>query len=196
MIVASPLKRTVYTALLSFPNKKLPVILLPELQETSDAPCDTGSTKAEITREFHNSSRVDMHLVTDGWNVKTGKYSPSKTAIEERAKLARRWLKEQNAKDIAVVTHGGLLHFLTEDWADMERYQGTGWANTEYRSYRFDPLRPESASLIETEESKTRRRGLEKPLTESEQRNLRQTTNVQIDRNVKPEQELRIPAKV
>lgn len=52
---------------------------------------------------------------------------------------------------------------------------GTGWANTEFRSYTFDPASGDAASIIETGESRTRRRGTEKPLGESEQRNLKRT---------------------
>lgn len=36
---------------------------------------------------------------------------------------------------------GGLLHYLTDDWADQEKFPGTGWANTEFRSYTFDTSR-------------------------------------------------------
>jgi hypothetical protein len=53
--------------------------------------------------------------------------------------------------------------------------QGTGWANTEYRTYEFaDPSgKDENASLKETRPSWRRRRGSAIPLTETEQRELR-----------------------
>jgi len=192
-LVASPLRRTVYTALLSFPESNVPVILLPELQETSDQPCDTGSTRAELEKEFMGKN-VSFGLVVDGWNSKKGKWGSERSMIEERAKIARQWLMARPEKHIAVVTHGGILHHLTEDWIGIDHLAGTvyrlprpllgraeyyyeslgtGWANTEFRSYTFDPTRIPTASLVETEESRTRRRGNEKPLSTAEQRNLK-----------------------
>jgi hypothetical protein len=53
--------------------------------------------------------------------------------------------------------------------------KGTGWANTEFGSYAFKSETDDDASVIETAESKDRRRQLEKPLTEDEQRELRPT---------------------
>lgn len=65
---------------------------------------------------------------------------------------------------------------------------GTGWANTEFRSYTFDPKtlpssssiapdQPPSYSLVETPQSRARRAGTEKALSEAEQRNLKQTAH-------------------
>lgn len=66
------------------------------------------------------------------------------------------------------MTHGGYLHYFTEDWEDSSMYQGTGWVNTEYRSYTFtedspeldlagNPLDGDNASLVETVQSRERR---------------------------------------
>lgn len=65
-----------YTALQSFepvfkanPNMKL--ILLPDIQETSDVPCDTGSDPEVLRKEIEEKGLpVDASFVTDGWNVK------------------------------------------------------------------------------------------------------------------------------
>lgn len=192
------MKRTIYTALLSFPSKSdYTLIALPELQETSDLPCDTGSEKAELAKEFEGK-KVDLDLVVEGWNSKKGKWAASGQAIEERSQVARQWLKARKEKDIVVVTHGAMLHYLTEDWAGSEKFSGllptltaiwhslirpgTGWANTEYRTYTFDPASGSRASLVETQESITRRRGLEKPLGEAEQRNLPRTATVDAEK--------------
>jgi hypothetical protein len=127
---------------------------------------------------------VDLSLVHEGWNLKQGKWGPAAENIEARARDARVWLRnlgeqalENGLKDveIVVVTHGGYLHYFTEDWDGHERFIGTGWANTEYRSYEFvDAERSDvNASLRETRESRERRVGEEQPLSEAEQRNLR-----------------------
>jgi broad specificity phosphatase PhoE len=185
-LVASPLRRTLYTCLLSFPTEVsngLKVVALPELQETSDLPCDTGSEPAKLAAEFSSgqfAGAVDLSLVHPGWNIKTGKWSPASSAIEKRAREARLWLRNLASKaqaegqeevEIVVVTHGGYLHYFTEDWEGADRGTGTGWENTEWRSYEFHG--GVGASLRETRESRERRRGTERGLTEDEQRELR-----------------------
>ncbi|KAF2092343.1 phosphoglycerate mutase-like protein [Saccharata proteae CBS 121410] len=186
MVVASPIKRTVYTALLAFEpeikGKSLKVIALPEIQETSDLPCDTGSPVPELKREFEDRP-VDIGSVKDGWDSKKGPWAPTAEALAERARVARNWLREQKADEIVVVTHGGFLHYFTEDWTGFDptlanEALGTGWANTEYRSYTFKPDTGDQASVVETEESRERRRGTEKPLTADEQRNLERTAQL------------------
>jgi len=221
LVVASPLKRTIYTALYSFPDpiqkRHLKVIGLPELQETSDLPCDTGSDVAEVEREF-NGKPVDLSELQGSrgatWNSKKGEWAPQTDAIQGRAAKARQWLLNRPEKDIVVVTHGGFLHYFTEDWDGHDKFQGshhqhhhhfhvhhesdkfqphhhmgeidlflnellndrragTGWANTEFRSYTFSP--DGGAHLIETSESRQRRAGTEKPLSKEEQKNLART---------------------
>lgn len=131
LVVASPLKRTVYTALYSFPepikSKHLKVIVLPELQETSDLPCDTGSDVPEVEKEFAGKP-VDLSTLQtpegQRWNNKTGKYAPQSDAIQGRARDARKWLMSRPEKDIVVVTHGGFLHYFTDDWAEASKFHG------------------------------------------------------------------------
>jgi broad specificity phosphatase PhoE len=109
LVVASPLKRTIYTALLAFEpvikEKGLKVIALPELQETSDLPCDTGSSPELLAKEFEDKP-VDLSLVKPGWDSKRMKWAPTSTAIEKRAGDARRWLMARPEKEIVVVSHG------------------------------------------------------------------------------------------
>ncbi|EEQ83626.2 phosphoglycerate mutase [Blastomyces dermatitidis ER-3] len=173
LVVASPLRRTIYTALLAFEdqikNKGLTIIALPEIQETSDVPCDVGSDLTVLQKEVDdNGLPVDLKLVGEDWNSKKEKWAPSAEAIANRAREARRWLKARPEKEIVIVTHGGFLHYFTEDWEDSTLYQGTGWRNTEYRTYTFAasvdqddlygrPVDGDNASIIETRESRTRR---------------------------------------
>lgn len=181
-LVASPMRRTMRTCLLAFApeveaGKK--VIALPELQELSPLPCDTGSDPAVLAGEF-DASKVDLSLVKEGWNDKSpgGPWEPTSRALGARAKKARVWLRDLAAQSrdggqqevhIVVVSHGGVLHFLTDDWDGMDSTggackcfpgagrttaesgyvgdangvscdQGTGWANMECRTYEFaDP---------------------------------------------------------
>ena len=107
--VASPLKRTLYTALLGFgqdiDKKGLKIVALPELQETSDLPCDTGSAPEELAKDFAQKP-VDFSLVTPVWNSKKGKFSASPDAVIARAREARLWLLARPEKEIVLVTHG------------------------------------------------------------------------------------------
>ncbi|GAQ07111.1 probable phosphatase SPAC513.02 [Aspergillus lentulus] len=184
LITASPLRRTIYTAYQSFQpvfekHKDMKIVLLPDVQETSDVPCDTGSDPEVLRKEMEEQGiPVDMSLVHEGWNSKTGRYAPTNEAIKNRAREARRWLKERPEKEIVVVTHGGFLHYFTEDWEDSSHYQGTGWSNTEYRSFVFSdethkddlegyPLDGDNATMVETVESR-HRRGKDGPMLDRE----------------------------
>jgi broad specificity phosphatase PhoE len=262
-VVASPMKRTVYTALHSFApaikDKHLKVFALPELQETSDLPCDTGSKVSDLEAEFKGQP-VDLSYMytppAKAWNTKLGKWSATASAVDDRARIAREWLYNRPEKEIVVVTHGGFLHYFTEDWMEKSgntpphrhrhrrrsdaspppvvvnlgrvrsqsesgfesplshhhhhhhhrhhsrdkqnlpsssfrehrihhhphsyNIPGTGWTNTEYRSYTFGS-NPKSGRpvLIETPQSRARRAGNEKPLSRAETTNLQRVESKQ-----------------
>lgn len=241
-LVASPMRRTLLTCYHSFEpavnqgggggGGKM-ITALPLVQEISANPCDTGSEPVVLRAEFGSlredgaAAWLDDRELCRGWNDKTGPgspWAPRPEKLEERARGARRWLRELGRggrggrgggadAEIAVVTHGGFLHFLTQDWDGMDVARGTldareceregegrrrderilvpdvdlvcanngflllgtGWDNTEWRSYEF--VNPdgddEEASIRETEESWRRRRGGAKPLGETEQQQAR-----------------------
>ena len=126
LLVTSPLRRTIWTTFLSFKleiNQGMNVIALPEVQETADVPCDTGSDIEKLRLEMKDKP-IDLSLVKEGWNTKHGKWAPTASALEKRAREARQWLKARPEKEIVVVTHGGLLHYLTEDWTDYNKTMG------------------------------------------------------------------------
>jgi len=158
------------------------VLALPEIQETSDLPCDTGSDVELLEKEF--GEKVYLSLVKEGWNNKKGKWSPASHCIEARAREARVFIRELavraaeesgNDVHIAVVTHGGFLHYFTEDWDGAGTFTGTGWENTEVRGYEFVDLEgsDEGASFRELGESREGRKGGERVLSGDEQRELK-----------------------
>jgi hypothetical protein len=52
-------------------HKDMKIVLLPDVQETSDVPCDTGSDPEVLQKEMEEKGiPVDMSLVQDGWNSK------------------------------------------------------------------------------------------------------------------------------
>lgn len=72
LVLASPLRRTISTALLAFKTilgSYGKVLAWPAIQEASDLPCDTGSDVTELQAEFDSSS-VDLTLVEPGWQIK------------------------------------------------------------------------------------------------------------------------------
>ena len=99
------------------------IIALPEIQETADVPCDTGSD-VEVLKNEMKGKPVDLSRVMEGWNSKEGRWAPTTGPLEKRAREARQWLKARPEKEIVVVTHGGLLHYLTEDWTDYNAVMG------------------------------------------------------------------------
>ncbi|KAJ9639667.1 hypothetical protein H2204_003737 [Knufia peltigerae] len=184
LVAASPLSRTLHTAYLTFSpaldNGKCPPLILavPDAQETSDFPCDTGSDPDVLrARCAGHSWPVDLSLVGEGWNVKTldNRYSPASGAIALRARDTRRLLRQKARElsaggdqdvEIVLVAHGGYLHYITDDWEEADRLSGTGWENCEFRTYTFESDfasdGDEDAFFTETVDSR-RRRGKTEP---------------------------------
>ncbi|EEU47459.1 uncharacterized protein NECHADRAFT_92004 [Fusarium vanettenii 77-13-4] len=178
-LLASPMRRTVYTCLHAFGTESLlPITALPVFQEVSAQPCDIGSPVAKVKAEFEG--KADYTGVEEAWCEKgpSSKYQPTLEKLTVRGKEARRTLREiagTGDEHIVVVSHGGFLHFLTDDWHGVPDGRATGWSNCEFRSYQFvDPTgEDEDAALRETEESWQRREGNTIAPTQTEQRELR-----------------------
>lgn len=186
-LVASPMRRTLHTCIEAFGREELyPIAALDLLQEVSDASCDTGSERDVLTREFGHRVAVDM--VRADWTMKgsDGLHEPAIIKLHARAKEARHVLRKlvqglDTDSHIVVVSHGGFLPFLTGDWQEMTLTPGefrsgsltysiiqritdcclplaTGWANCEYRSYKFVDLAGDDneAALREISESRHR----------------------------------------
>ena len=115
-----------YTTLLGFKpetDRGLKVIALPELQEVGDFPCDTGSD-VEILKNELAGKPVDLSLIPDDWNSKKGEWGSTDDLVNKRVSKVRQWLKARPEKNIVVVTHGGLVHYLTGDWTDSGKFPG------------------------------------------------------------------------
>lgn len=184
LVVSSPLTRTIHTAFLSFQpaiegGRCQPrIIALPDTQETSDFPCDTGSD-VEVLQEICAAEHwpVDLSRLDSKWNDKSinGRYSPSGTAVIARAQAARQQIRllmkelvdaGDSDAQVVLVTHGGYLHYFTNDWEDSNKYLGTGWLNTETRAYTYAAgveSNDDDAALVETMKSRVRR-GKEQPM--------------------------------
>ena len=177
LVAASPLIRTINTAALVFADtlspanrpkgKVMEILALPTAQETSSAACDTGSDP-EVLRVAcaREGWPVDLSRVHADWTDKSARslYAPTNTKLAARSKETRRILLQEAKKlqsqtstdvEVILVTHGGLLHYLTEDWEDAGLGTGTGWHNTELRSYNFvDENETDKCHLQETSNSR------------------------------------------
>lgn len=157
LVTASALSRTLHSAAIIFepwlrdtPSSRK-VVALPDAQEVSDDPCDTGFDRDVLGEECEaNGWPVDLSLVKEGWNDKSigSRYAYAAVPIARRARDARIYLRQKAEEllqlgvedvHIVLVAHGGFLHWFTEDWegAGNPLTPGTGWANCEKRSYRF-----------------------------------------------------------
>lgn len=135
LLVTSPLRRTLQTTLIGFPHLisrlggRSAIIALPQLQENGKSPADTGSSRMDLEAD-NEFEGIDFGLLDDGWNSKSGVWSSDQNSLRRRAGWTRKWLAERPEEEIVVVSHGGALRYITEDYAGNEP-----WDNTEYRTY-------------------------------------------------------------
>jgi broad specificity phosphatase PhoE len=160
LIVVSPLRRTLQTALLVFDwitDKGVKIVpdaiwqgefasfllrhLLIELPETSDKPCDTGSKLTQVKEWF---SSVDLSEVDPLFPSKDGRYAFTEKAVLERGKDALTALATRPEKVIAVVSHAGFLRT-----AISQRH----FMNADYRIFDFIPLPNGKVELKERAET-------------------------------------------
>ncbi|KAH3939205.1 hypothetical protein HBI25_194960 [Parastagonospora nodorum] len=173
-VFASPLRRTIQTAALSFgptlARKEVPFILLPGLQEVGNIESDTGIADTpedlrqilpalfaedELTFELE---KIDSSALTQGWNSKASYWAYEKPAISRRAADVRNWLFQRPEAEVIVVTHGAIAHFLTEDWDVEDPMIGTAYKNCEHREFVFtSDSTSADAHVEETERSRARR---------------------------------------
>jgi broad specificity phosphatase PhoE len=146
VILSSPLRRTLQTTLLAFPNALdkryfdgphsqgieggATLIVDPAAQERSDLPCDTGSDRPTLEEI---SPLLDFSDLPNDWQLKTGINSAGDDAVRARASRLRQRLGRlldsllhTQRKDVVVVTHGVFMKVLTENEdIDLPR---PGWA--------------------------------------------------------------------
>ncbi|KAF7845971.1 hypothetical protein BT93_L5758 [Corymbia citriodora subsp. variegata] len=150
-IIASPIRRTIQTALIgldpAIKQHKLKLILAPRAQETSAKPSDTGTDLDKLQEEY--GEKLDARHMTDDWNTNKGEWQMNSESIEAHVVELRRRISKLPHKHVALVAHGGVSCFLF-DWIKAD-----SWANTEYRSYDF--IEGNGGHLKETEESRKRR---------------------------------------
>lgn len=149
---------------------------------------EVNDSREEIEK-FEGLGRIQWTLLDPVFPRKEGIYRGEKDVLGERARQARKWLYERDEEHVVAVTHGGFLHYMTEDWAGHNPIAGTGWFNTEYRTYEFLPVETQpnpTYSIQEIEWSVLRRETAGqkgKPLGQTEKKEFEQTVidGVEVD---------------
>ncbi|KAH0284259.1 phosphoglycerate mutase family protein-like protein [Aureobasidium namibiae CBS 147.97] len=163
LIVSSPLRRALQTSVHAFApalqKEGVKVLLQPMAQEMNAYACDIGTDREELERQvkagelwdeglYVPSEKVDFNLVEAGWNSKDGKWAPDRATIQKRAAKLRSWLFNRKEEVVVVVSHGGFLHALTEDWTGFNASAGTGWQNCEIREFVFTEKSTQSSAHV------------------------------------------------
>jgi len=126
LLCASPLRRTIQTAQLAFEpclERGMRVVCLPDAQEATADPSDTGSTVDELVERFGEQG-MDYSHMTPQWYEKTGRNAVGVEALRARARALRKWLGGREEREIVLVTHGVFAHYLTGDVDDEGRQLG------------------------------------------------------------------------
>ncbi|BGP20384.1 hypothetical protein JCM10213_002304 [Rhodosporidiobolus nylandii] len=158
LLVTSPLKRPMQTMIIGYAplrerleREGKPVVVMPELQEVNDLPCDTGSLAASLQAdpEFRGLDFSPLRESSEAhgveWTSKQGIFDPANVA--ERARWVRRWLRDRDEKKIVVVAHGDILRSVTDGYRSA-----TPWANAEVRAYTFKSADDEDAVVVPIKE--------------------------------------------
>ncbi|GAB1316418.1 hypothetical protein MFIFM68171_06628 [Madurella fahalii] len=136
LIIVSPMRRTIETALLSFPEliaSGIPIIAHADWQENSDQPCDIGSPLDSLKLEFPqvDFSQVDP-VFPDKLSPAGARYAHNRQAILVRGQAVLRELFSRPEKAVLVVSHSGFLR---------TGVTGHYFMNADYRIFEFDTSR-------------------------------------------------------
>lgn len=113
-ILASPIRRTIQTALIglepAIKGKGLKLLLAPRAQETSTKASDTGSDLSKLQGEF--GDKIDARRMHSDWNTNEGEWKMDNESIEQHVIEIRRVIKGLKHDHVALVAHGGVRLFL------------------------------------------------------------------------------------
>ncbi|KAF3912762.1 hypothetical protein ABW20_dc0105127 [Dactylellina cionopaga] len=176
-ILCSPLKRAIQTTLESFypaisalsgsnpqwhidndpylisRGTKPPVFTIPEIKQSlEESVKENPKLRGYEYTKLLDFSRVESEMPR--WPEKEGIFLPDN--IIARGVAARRYIYDNYDlnEELLVVTHGGFINYLTDEWDGFDECTSTstGWTNADWRSYNM--LEENGAiRFAETEES-------------------------------------------
>lgn len=144
LLVVSPMRRTLQTAIHSFPHLmgRVPWLAHESLRERFNPtnPCDQRRSTAELKKYFPS---VDFSSIVDPFDPLYSNHADREpeTAVGARANNFLAWLSERREKEIIVVTHGGYLFHMVNQRI-LQIHGGNfgkpaGFGNCEMRSYEI-----------------------------------------------------------
>ena len=128
LILVSPLRRCIDTALYAFHPDFNPdvqeffppprILAMPHLQETTENPCDTGSTLELLKKQYGEHVEFnEMFFTSNDWLMKSGTcFANDNILLSRRSEFVRNVILQQTDDEIIVVTHGDFSHFLVNRW--------------------------------------------------------------------------------
>jgi broad specificity phosphatase PhoE len=160
VVITSPLRRAIQTSLAGFSHvldkryfdqisgsgieHGVTLTLEPGLQERSAMPCDSGSHRSVLEKEFLN---LDLEQLDEHWQSKSGQYAADDDSVTIRARTMRENLKrmamalrDKKRRDIVVVTHGVFMKYLSVEDIDLPK---AGW-----KSYTFESNEEDKATTL------------------------------------------------
>jgi broad specificity phosphatase PhoE len=155
LVVASPLRRSVQTAVTGFSqvidkaylttgiDNGAKLIFDPDLQGRGDEPCETGSDRVVLESLFPG---LNFGSLKDGWTEPGDEEfvkARSQRVLQRLAKISEE-MKDQERRDIAVVTHGIMTRLMSHGDKPGHR---SGWGG--FKSYRMHQADDGTIVLIE-----------------------------------------------
>eukprot|EP00471_Norrisiella_sphaerica_P005629 CAMPEP_0184490014 /NCGR_PEP_ID=MMETSP0113_2-20130426/16931_1 /TAXON_ID=91329 /ORGANISM="Norrisiella sphaerica, Strain BC52" /LENGTH=323 /DNA_ID=CAMNT_0026873739 /DNA_START=43 /DNA_END=1014 /DNA_ORIENTATION=- len=140
LLVVSPLRRTLQTALSAFEDhlggsntgntgsSPLVFVCNSDIQETGEIPCDCGRPLSEVMEEFGQHQFIDFSHVQEDWHEKTGDNRDRGPLLQKRFNRFTKWVMDRPEKDVIVVAHHNI--FLAN--------VGVSFRNCEVREYKVN----------------------------------------------------------
>lgn len=155
LLVVSPMRRTLQTAALSFPNlvNQIPWVALECIREqTGLHPCDK---RFPISHHQNNHPNVDFNHIQHDEDPMYDFYSAYRepdSDLDERAKQFLSWLESRTESEIIVVTHSAFLRGLFRRVLfPQEKYQE--FSNCEARTFLLHYSIPKQQETSSSPES-------------------------------------------
>lgn len=154
LLVVSPMRRTLQTAALSFPNlvNQIPWIALEHIREqTGLHPCDK---RFPISHHQNNHSHVDFNEIQHDEDPLYDLYERREpdNDLDERAKQFLIWLESRKETEIIVVTHSAFLRGLFQRVLFPDK-KFHSFKNCEVRTYLFHyPIKAQEQGEEQKEE--------------------------------------------
>jgi broad specificity phosphatase PhoE len=105
-IIASPLRRTIQTALIGFGHHDLKIVLEPRAQETTDKAADTGSEIRRLREEF--GDKLDTSRMVDEWNSNQGDWEMTPENLKRYCAEVKESIQALPKQNIVLVAHGSV----------------------------------------------------------------------------------------